>query len=196
MNSDFYQYTIEMKAYLEKMEKRVTDLELELTSFKNQLKQRELQQPVTIEKIEYKFDQLKIERLDGTLNIGINPSELQELSDFTIDQKPFPVPNNAQERHQMAESITLEITTFIEQHLSDLISENERELGRDFEGQYDAFIKDDLYKQLHERIQFYLDQFPFNPKQERDQDYKERIIEQMKTDIEQAIRVFLQNLNE
>lgn len=196
MNSDFYQYTIEMKAYLEKMEKRVTDLELELTSFKNQLKQRELQQPVTIEKIEYKFDQLKIERLDGTLNIGINPSELQELSDFTIDQKPFPVPNNAQERHQMAESITLEITTFIEQHLSDLISENERELGRNFEGQYDAFIKDDLYKQLHERIQFYLDQFPFNPKQERDQDYKERIIEQMKTDIEQAIRVFLQNLNE
>ena len=196
MNSDFYQYTIEMKAYLEKMEKRVTDLELELTSFKNQLKQRELQQPVTIEKIEYKFDQLKIERLDRTLNIGINPSELQELSDFTIDQKPFPVPNNAQERHQMAESITLEITTFIEQHLSDLISENERELGRDFEGQYDAFIKDDLYKQLHERIQFYLDQFPFNPKQERDQDYKERIIEQMKTDIEQAIRVFLQNLNE
>jgi len=196
MNSDFYQYTIEMKAYLEKMEKRVTDLELELASFKNQLKQRELQQPVTIEKIEYKFDQLKIERLDGTLNIGINPSELQELSDFTIDQKPFPVPNNAQERHQMAESITLEITTFIEQHLSDLISENERELGRNFEGQYDAFIKDDLYKQLHERIQFYLDQFPFNPKQERDQDYKERIIEQMKTDIEQAIRVFLQNLNE
>jgi len=196
MNSDFYQYTIEMKAYLEKMEKRVTDLELELASFKNQLKQRELQQPVTIEKIEYKFDQLKIERLDGTLNIGINPSELQELSDFTIDQKPFPVPNNAQERHQMAESITLEITTFIEQHLSDLISENERELGRNFEGQYDAFIKDDLYKQLHERIQFYLDQFPFNPKQERDQDYKERIIEQMKTDIEQAIRVILQNLNE
>ena len=196
MNSDFYQYTVEMKAYLEKMEKRVTDLELELASFKNQLKQRELQQPVTIEKIEYKFDQLKIERLDGTLNIGINPSELQELSDFTIDQKPFPVPNNAQERHQMAESITLEITTFIEQHLSDLISENERELGRNFEGQYDAFIKDDLYKQLHERIQFYLDQFPFNPKQERDQDYKERIIEQMKTDIEQAIRVFLQNLNE
>ena len=176
MNSDFYQYTIEMKAYLEKMEKRVTDLELELASLKNQLKQRELQPPVTIERIEYKFD--------------------QELSDFTIDQKPFPVPNNAQERHQMAESITLEITTFIEQHLSDLISENERELGRNFEGQYDAFIKDDLYKQLHERIQFYLDQFPFNPKQERDQDYKERIIEQMKTDIEQAIRVFLQNLNE
>lgn len=196
MNSDFYQYTIEMKAYLEKMEKRVTDLEIELNSLKNQLKQRELQPPVTIEKIEYKFDQLKIEKLDGTLNIGINPSELQELSDFTIDQKPFPVPNNAQERHQMAESITLEITTFIEQHLSDLISENERELGRNFEGQYDAFIKDDLYKQLHERIQFYLDQFPFNPKQERDLDYKERIIEQMKTDIEQAIRVFLQNLNE
>ena len=32
---------------------------------------------VHVEKLEYKFDQLKVEKLEGTLNIGLNPTDLQ-----------------------------------------------------------------------------------------------------------------------
>ena len=34
--------------------------------------------------MEYKFDQLKVETLEGTLNIGLNPSDLQAIEDFSV----------------------------------------------------------------------------------------------------------------
>ena len=34
--------------------------------------------------MEYKFDQLKVETLEGTLNIGLNPSDLQGIEDFSV----------------------------------------------------------------------------------------------------------------
>ncbi|RTE07851.1 spore germination protein GerPC [Paenibacillus whitsoniae] len=53
-----------------------------------------------IDKIEYNFDQLKVEKLDGTLTIGISPSTLDQIDDFAVngsnpmnaagaDQNPF-----------------------------------------------------------------------------------------------------------
>ena len=40
--------------------------------------------------LEYKFDQLKVETLEGTLNIGLNPSDLQGIEDFSIPSKNGP----------------------------------------------------------------------------------------------------------
>ena len=48
--------------------------------------------PINVERLEYKFDQLKIEKLDGTLNIGINPADLNNIEDMEI-----PTPQNATE---------------------------------------------------------------------------------------------------
>ncbi|MGG1517689.1 spore germination protein GerPC [Paenibacillus oryzisoli] len=52
-----------------------------------------------IDKIEYNFDQLKVEKLDGTLTIGISPGTLDQIDDFAVngsnpmnagmDQNPF-----------------------------------------------------------------------------------------------------------
>lgn len=40
-----------------------------------------------IDRVEYKFDQLKIERLEGTLNIGLNPAEQEQVENFQIGQR-------------------------------------------------------------------------------------------------------------
>lgn len=39
-----------------------------------------------IERIDYQFDQLKIERLEGTLNIGLNPSDPNSVQNFEVGQ--------------------------------------------------------------------------------------------------------------
>lgn len=47
---------------------------------------------VHIEKIEYKFDQLKVETLEGTLSIGLSPTELTRHGEVEI---PGLQPNNS-----------------------------------------------------------------------------------------------------
>ncbi len=54
--------------HIQRLEQRLKEIQAEM----NTMKQRPA---TTIERVEYKFDQLKIERLDGTLNIGLNPTD-------------------------------------------------------------------------------------------------------------------------
>lgn len=193
MQGDFNTYAAEMKLYLENQNRRITALEAEISILKDTLTKLNDRAPVNIEKIEYKFDQLKIERLDGTLNIGLNPADIRDLEEFSVEDKPYPVPFPSNLRSSFNESISANIYTFIDKELSSLITNVETEMNANFQGQYDEFIKEDLYKQLPNRIQYYFNQFPYNETMERQDEYNEKITEQIKTDIEQAVRAFLMN---
>jgi hypothetical protein len=79
------QYFARLQAYLqwqtdqiEALKRRVVLLETELATVKEQ-------KGVRIDRIEYSFDQLKVERLDGTLNIGVTPGGLKSIEDFAIN---------------------------------------------------------------------------------------------------------------
>ena len=198
MQHDFYTYTVEMKKYLEKQEQRILTLEAEISSLRAKIQQMTDQRSVTIEKIEYKFDQLKIEKLDGTLNIGVNPGEVEEFIDSTISNmgSSTPATFTAEQREMVTSQITAEVSAFIDRELSELITQHETQTGARFEGQYDNFIREDLFKQLPERIEFYLNHHPYNKSIEQANEYTERIIEQIKTDISQAIYHFLQNVQQ
>ena len=198
MQHDFYSYAIEMKKYLEKQEQRILTLEAEIHSLAAKLQQMTNQRSVTIEKIEYKFDQLKIEKLDGTLNIGVNPGDIEEFVDSTVSNMSSSSPTSftTEQREIVTSQITAEVSAFIDRELSEMIAQHEAQTGERFEGQYDNFIREDLFKQLPERIEFYLNQHPYNKNIEQANEYTEKIIEQIKTDISQAIYHFLQNVQQ
>lgn len=193
MQPDFYTYTVEMKKYLEKQDRRIMILEKEIAALKDRIRNQGAQRAVTVEKIEYKFDQLKIEKLDGTLNIGVNPSDIDDLIKQTNSEQ-HNNPLSSAERDMVTNQISAEITGFIERELSEIIAQQESHMGISFEGQYNQFIKEDLYKQLPERIEYYLVNNPYVKELERGNDYASKIIEQIKTDISQAVGVFLQNI--
>lgn len=75
-----YDYLVKLRRYLSWQTKKIQTLEQRLLLLENQLKELEQQPRTTIERIEYKFDQLKVETLEGTLNIGITPNGLATLS--------------------------------------------------------------------------------------------------------------------
>src|SRR5690242_21184263 len=54
------------------------------------------QRPETkIDKIEYKFDQLKVENLNGTLTIGLNPLQAPTFDDLTVENQQIDIkPDN------------------------------------------------------------------------------------------------------
>lgn len=65
------------------LEKRLNELQQEMQMIKDK--------PTTnIERIDYQFDQLKIERLEGTLNIGLNPSDPNSVQNFEVGQTTTP----------------------------------------------------------------------------------------------------------
>ena len=80
--------------------------------------------PVNIERIDYHFDQLKIERLEGTLNIGLNPSDLQNMDEFRI---PTPFPNlQMVQNREFSNQLEQKILDFIENDLPNMIDDKKK----------------------------------------------------------------------
>ena len=88
LNNEWYSYSIQLQRYLEAQDKRILQLEQEIKHLTEEISLLKNKPPIHVEKIEYKFDQLKVESLDGTLNIGLNPNDLNNIDEFAINNQP------------------------------------------------------------------------------------------------------------
>lgn len=79
------QWAQQVSAYIEMQKQRIDTLEQTVTKLQTDLNALKDQKRVHIDKIEYNFDQLKVEKLDGTLTIGISPSSLDNIDDFSVN---------------------------------------------------------------------------------------------------------------
>ncbi|KQX60785.1 MULTISPECIES: spore germination protein GerPC [unclassified Paenibacillus] len=79
------QWAQQVSAYIEMQKQRIDTLEQTVSKLQTDLNALKNQKGVHIDKIEYKFDQLKVEKLDGTLTIGISPSLLDQIDDLSVN---------------------------------------------------------------------------------------------------------------
>ncbi len=135
-----------------------------------------------IEKIEYHFDQLKIETLEGTLQIGLTPngSELSDISDLYSKQQNTPntqLPKtDDQALHFLQEYMTSDIPGWMNQYVRDhdiQVSENHKER-----------MIADIRKQLPQRMEYYRGQKPEAPPEE--------IFHQIQTEIQHSIAQYFE----
>lgn len=163
------------------------DLQQEIES----LKQRP---PVQIGKMEYKFDQLKVETLEGTLNIGLNPAVLDGIDDFTVDQKAM---NVVPPKQLFKRTIELEneLYQYLETDLDEIYRNAQMKLGISVEDSYFAFIKEDIKKQLSGRVASHLKEFSATERgTELSPEINEKIIHLLKQEIQNGVYLFLKNL--
>lgn len=78
-------YFQQLHAYLQWQTQKLQQLEASIGLLQQEIDALKQQRTVRVDKIEYKFDQLKIERLDGTLHIGISPELGKTIEDFTVN---------------------------------------------------------------------------------------------------------------
>lgn len=191
MQNDFYSYTVQMQRYLETQDYRIQMLENELALMKTKLAELQNKPAVNVERIEYKFDQLKVETLEGTLNIGLNPSDLSNIEELAINSanpplQPYVFPN----RQQFVEDISAAIAA----EMDELIQDTAEQQREDLDPSFHQLIKSDIEKQLSQRVSLYLDQ---TSQPERSphllEQVKEKISERIKSDITQSIRNFIQS---
>ncbi|CAN7187863.1 spore germination protein GerPC [Paenibacillus sp. LjRoot153] len=79
------QWAQQLCSYVDMQKQRIDKLEQTVNKLQADLKAMKDEKRIHIDKIEYNFDQLKVEKLDGTLTIGISPSALDQIEDFSVN---------------------------------------------------------------------------------------------------------------
>ncbi|MCD1258694.1 hypothetical protein B5M42_007585 [Paenibacillus athensensis] len=79
----------QLYAFLGAQQRRIEQLEKQVGQLQGELAAVQKQKTIQIDRIEYKFDQLKVEKLEGTLSIGINPGALEDIADATVNGAPL-----------------------------------------------------------------------------------------------------------
>ncbi|CAH1206323.1 putative spore germination protein GerPC [Paenibacillus allorhizoplanae] len=79
------QWAQQITTCLEMQKQRIDKLEQTVNKLQADLKAMKDEKRIHIDKIEYNFDQLKVEKLDGTLTIGISPSAIDQIEDLSVN---------------------------------------------------------------------------------------------------------------
>ena len=194
MNNDLYTYSIQMQRYLEAQEQRILQLELEIKRLSEEVSNLKNKPPIRVDKIEYKFDQLKVESLNGTLNIGLNPNDLNNIDEFAVNNQstqatPFLFPER--------ESIINEMMAQIMSELPEMVQETEAQMGITLDSSYHEFIKNDVEQQLGQRIIMYFDNSTMMERSPQQfEQLKEKVYEKVKSDLQVALVNFITQSND
>ncbi|MDQ0058326.1 spore germination protein GerPC [Paenibacillus harenae] len=147
------------QAIIERMEKQIADL-------CEQVKQLESRPAYHIDSIEYHFDQLKVEKLDGTLNIGMTaPGSGGDQFPGSIDQLSVPAPEvfpSAAPAVAPHSPLYNEIHTNMNRYLDTDAAERliaiESDLCIPLDPYHRRIILNDIKKQMPTRIHYYMQQ--------------------------------------
>ena len=188
-----YQVLQSMQAYMHKQDQKIRNLQQKMISMEQKITELQSRSPVHVEKLEYKFDQLKVETLAGTLNIGLNPTDLQRIEDFSVPNKNgAPSPS---QRMALFTDLENSIHQYLDSNLISIMADAGQQLNLQVDESYREFILQDIKKQLPNRIEYYLNQ-PLRNSNDSPEQQKEYIFEQMQKEIHYGVLTFLQHLPE
>lgn len=198
LNLDLYQYMKQMHSFVASQNKKVETLENQLEQLQKEIVLLKKEKGIHIDKIEYKFDQLKVERLEGTLNIGITPNGKGTIDEYDIEgnikeEVAFPVEKNINElTRRVKEDVDEYVANDIEKELMRVVHKYNYPL----DSTYKQLIIDDIEKQLDKQIQIYINQLNNNINDHNLTEIKNTIVHKVISDIQQALEKFIQHLPE
>lgn len=192
---DIHAYIQQLYQYIHHQEKRISRFEKKLKELTTEVAALKEKPPINVERLEYKFDQLKIEKLDGTLNIGLNPADLSE----TIEDMDIPA-NNPHAASMVSEpefkqELVSRLNHYSGNDIHTVINDTEQQLGMTLEQEYIDFIIDDLQKQIPQRVDHYLNILAGqNLGNITKEELLNEVFQKMKADIDQAVFMFISKL--
>lgn len=185
-------YFKQLNEYLAWQTERIRMLEKRLNSLTQEVEALKNQRAIHIDKIEYNFDQLKVDTLEGTLNVGLSPAGLggKALEDLSVG-KGQDIYTNTSKSESFAR-----IQAAVYRYLDDQCPE---ELDQ-FQNQYqiqmgDSFGKlmiEDLRRQTSERIRHYIQRFSDPNQMELTPEQEQEIISMVVADIKMGMETYIQ----
>lgn len=193
MNTEIYQYMRELHTFIEHQSNKIKKLETVVYELQQEIAAIKEKPPLQIGNIEYKFDQLKVETLEGTLNIGLNPSDLEGVSDFSVDNKNIQTPFSPKDLFRGSMEVENKLREYIDTTLPEVYKSTKEKLSLNIDDSYYQFIKEDILKQLPNRVQTHLNSLPAE-KRESEEAIQLGVFEKIKNEIQQGVYLFLEQV--
>ncbi|GAA0314435.1 spore germination protein GerPC [Bacillus carboniphilus] len=186
-----YSYSDSYQQTLDKHHKKIQKLEKEIEVLKKLVNELHSRPTLHVDKIEYKFDQLKVETLEGTLNVGLTPQDLQNMDEFVTGQHPTPSPSTDPKNIVLQDLVEQNMNQYMDQTIPQIISDTQNQLGITADDQYVDFIRNDIKNQLKTRIQHHIKQLPHHViQQEPQEQVVEMVSQRLKGEIQQGVFSF------
>ncbi|WP_174730719.1 spore germination protein GerPC [Mesobacillus harenae] len=194
MSNNFYEYLKQLHTFIESQDRRIKELERLAKNFQAEITQLKDRNTVRVDRIEYKFDQLKVETLEGTLNIGLNPSDLQGIEDFSVDNQQIKTPFSPQDQFERTVEVERELDQYMQEKLPSIFKMAQEKLEIKVDDSYLDFIRQDITKQLPERINLYLKEDAASRSGSSKDESQKSVIDRLKLEIENGVLLFLKQL--
>ncbi|WCK55205.1 spore germination protein GerPC [Aneurinibacillus sp. Ricciae_BoGa-3] len=173
----------------------IYQLEQTLQQLQHEVNQLKNQRPVIVEKMEYKFDQLKVEKLEGTLNIGVTPQSLGNIDelaihDTTAEDVPIQPPPS-----RLFQQIKNQVGHYINRELPKEIHALERKYRYKLHQEAREFIVEDINQQMDNRIHYYLNDTNSDSVTGNRESTKDIIVKKVKRDVRTAVENYISKLS-
>jgi spore germination protein PC len=201
MPPEMSRFLQQMNAYLHYQNQQIQQMDEKLQQLIqefNQFKEKASEPPVI--RNEYRFDLLKVERLEGTLNIGINPNGSENGSGSSIEEfaigQTLEVPSMVEKQYpQLYPGIQQQVDDYLNNGAYNSLEQLENQYNHPLDVQYRKFIMDDVKKQIDHRIREYLKRINLEEAGPEQLTYiQQTIFEDVKRDIDKTFETFLRNL--
>jgi len=196
LNDELFDYLRHLQTYIESQNKKIRKMEKEMRELQKEVNTIKKQRSVHVDKIEYKFDQLKVETLEGTLNIGLTPNGTGEIEAYAVDGKlkediTFPI----EKKHaKLAQAIKEEMDQYLQHEGKKVIRQAEEKYAYPLDRTYQQLIIEDIKKQMDQQIQLYLNQTNETIDGTNMAKIKQSIVDHIKKDVRHAIESFINHL--
>ncbi|RUS46959.1 spore germination protein GerPC [Cohnella sp. AR92] len=198
---DILSYLRQLNGYLYQQHQQIQQIDTKLNELLQEIKRiNEKNAEPPVNRNEYRFDLLKIERLEGTLNIGINPKASDtdmNIEDFAIAQS-LEVPSLIENQHPgVFPGIQQLVNEYLDKEAYDYLKQLELKYNLPLTDTYRTFIVEDVKKQIDARIRDYLKRV--HPEDagspEQISTITQAVYEDVKRDVQNAFEAYLTNLN-
>jgi spore germination protein PC len=162
-NQNPYMWLNQMYRMIGMQSDKILKMENEINALKGLIQKVQETPKQTIGTIEYKFDQLKVENLNGTLVIGLRHGETGEIEDMWVGDKhsenvPVGQPPNGDDTRSESDTIRRAVNSYIHNEITDALRDQASKQAVHLDSESLRSITEDMDRQAGERIELYVKQ--------------------------------------
>lgn len=176
---------------------QIVELQTAVQQLNQEITQLKGTSPIHIDKVEYHFDQLKVEELKGTLSIGFSPNTLgEQIEDLNVNGKDIHAPSSevnvgSTGQYPWGDIIMKKVQEYMEHQFERDLAIASKQSNIPIDAEFYPLLTEDIHKQIEPRIRYYCEQNAPFINAENEHTHVERISKQVIQDIHEAIKNFL-----
>ncbi len=175
---------------LQQAEHTIRRLEERLRQAEKQLEELRAKPPLHVE---YHFDQLKVNELKGTLNVGLSPQGVQGIDAFEAPPGLWSIPPGDQADGEPIPQLQQQMRDYVDREGPAILTDLEQERGMALDETHRLRLLADIKNQLNERVHYYGKTTPY-PKSGPEQQqltWKQSVTDRTVRDIKAALAGYL-----